>query len=326
VPESRALRPVGGVERAIGFIRTTVSAEGTVGVDGLPVAEYPTYAAAYALRCLVRHGDPADHGLRERLASRLASAQLRERTGAAPHDPAYGGWGFGPRPEGSPGHVDLSITRHVLEALAEARFLARDRALARRETIAQRAERFLAFHQRDERDLRPQPPDLAGPLGAIPPPSDGGFYLSAIVTAANKGGIAVDPATGRRYYSSYASATAEGLLALLALGLEPGDPRVERARRWLVELHPRIDLHEGIPPDDPTGWQDGLRLYHLAVRAEAHAAVGGPEGWRESIRREFARFQRADGAVQNLAGALMKEDDPYLGTALAVIALAATER
>jgi hypothetical protein len=314
------------VERALAFIRTTISADGTVGVDGLPVAEYPTYAAAYALRCLVRYGDPADHGLRERLCSRLANEQLREQTGFDPHDPAYGGWSFGPRPEGSPGHVDLSITRHVLEALAEARFLARDEALARRETIADRAEQFLAYHQRDPRDLRPQPPDRAGPLGAIPPPSDGGFYLSAIVTAANKGGIATDAETGRRYFASYASATAEGLLALLAVGVETADPRVEAARAWLVERHPRIDIHEGIPENDPTGWQDGLRLCHLAVRAEAHAAMGGPEGWRESIRREFARFQRADGAVQNLAGALMKEDDPYLGTALAVIALAATER
>jgi len=314
------------VERAIGFIRTTVSADGSVGVDGLPVAEYPTYAAAYALRCLARRADRADYDLRERLIARLASAQLREQTDVSPHDPAFGGWSFGPLPAGGPGHVDLSLTRHVLEALAEARYLARDEALARRETIRDRAERFLAFHQKYPLDLRPQPPELAGPLAAIPVPFDGGFYLSAVVPAANKAGIAVDPETGRRHFASYASATAEGLLALLALGVEPYDPRVEAARVWLVERHPRIDHHEGIPESDPTGWQNGLRLYHLAVRAEAHAAIGGPEGWRDDIRRELARFQRPNGAVQNLAGALMKEDDPSLGTALAVVALAAMER
>jgi hypothetical protein len=214
----------------------------------------------------------------------------------------------------------------VLEALAEARILARDEALAHRESIRSRAERFLRFVQRHPEDTRPQPSLTGTPIDLVAPPFDGGFYFSPVMETVNKGGVATDPATGRRHYASYASATAEGLLALLALGIDSTDPRVEGARRWLVELHPRLDRHEGIPDDEPNGWRDALRLYHLAARAEAHARVGGPAGWQDAIARGIAPLQRPDGSVANPRGALMKEDDPFLGTALAVIALAAAER
>ncbi len=320
VPDSRARRPADGVERALDFIRTTIAADGSVGVGGLPTAEYPNYSSAFALRCLVAAGDESDAERIDRLAVRLIAEQYRTENGFGPADPVHGGWGFGIRPPGGAGHMDLSITRHVLEALTDAGVVAKDAPLRAR------AEQFLRFVQRHPDELRVQPPVAGSQIDGIAPPFDGGFYFSPIMAAINKGGTAVDPSTGRSYYRSYASATAEGLLALLSLGFDASDPRVEAARRWLVEDHPRLDRHEGIPDDEPNGWRDALTLYHLSVRAEAHAIVGGPAGWRELIARELAPFQRPDGAVANLAGALMKEDDPLLGSALAVVALSASGR
>ena len=56
----------------------------------------------------------------ERLVDRLVSEQYRDENGFDLGAEVHGGWGFGVRPPGHPGHMDVSITRHVLEALAEA--------------------------------------------------------------------------------------------------------------------------------------------------------------------------------------------------------------
>jgi hypothetical protein len=61
--------------------------------------------------------------------------------------------------------------------------------------------------------------------------------------------------------------------------------------------------------------------YHLAVRAEVETALGRAGRLRTAIVRELAARQRSDGSFANEANHLMKEDDPLLATALAVVAL-----
>jgi len=53
------------------------------------------------------------------LVAYLRQQQFTEQNGWRPQDPAYGAWGMGgvPRTPPNTGHVDLSMTRHVLEAL-----------------------------------------------------------------------------------------------------------------------------------------------------------------------------------------------------------------
>ncbi|HZV00881.1 MAG TPA: hypothetical protein VFF73_29470 [Planctomycetota bacterium] len=307
VPESVCPRPRGAVERAIAFIRSSVSAEGCLGKSDPDLIEYPNYATSYALRCLVRAGRPDDEPLIERMVRYLASQQFSEANGFEPGSRGYGGWGFGaarPTPT-HPGHMDLAHTRRVLEALSVASV--GSGAFAR-------AEAFLAVLQRRPGTRQPRDPSVENPEGELAP--DGGFYLSPVVLGANKGRH--DPRTGG--YRSYATATAEGILALLAAHVAATDERVLAARRWLEE-HPSLDSPAGIPRDHPEPWYAALDFYHLAVRAEAQDALGMGGEWRGAIVERLESKARPDGSFLNDESGLMKEDDPILATSLAVLAL-----
>jgi hypothetical protein len=291
VPEGECARPPGGVERALGFLRGRARADGALGLSDKDLCEYPNYATAYALLCLVRCGDPRDAALAGRMRDYLVGQQYCEENGFPRDHPAHGGWGFGGvHPPGRPGHMDLAHTRRVLEALRAAE--CDDAALFAR------ARRFLARTQRKA--------GLGQPL-ADPPSFDGGFYFSPVVLDANKG----------RGLGSYATATCDGLLALLAAGAAPDDPDVRAARAWL-DRHAGLARPDGIPADAAIDWAPHLACYHLAVRAEAGAL---PPGGAAAI---LAPLQRPDGSLRN-PHHLMKEDDPLVCTALAVLALGARD-
>ena len=137
---------------------------------------------------------------------------------------------------------------------------------------------------------------------------------------ANKGRTGVDPKTGYAFYRSYATATCDGILCLLALGIDKTDPRITSAARWL-RANEDWELPGGIPLDDPAPWAESMRYYHLMVRAEVYSALDTPGPWRKTLIGLLARNQLPDGSFLNPEGRLMKEDDPMLCTAYAVIAL-----
>jgi hypothetical protein len=185
--------------------------------------------------------------------------------------------------------------------------------------VFERALLFLRLMQRHPSERRPHPVPLET-RGSLPkaPRFDGGFFFSPIVLDANKGAVLSD-ARGA-FHGSYATATCDGLLALLAAGLPKHDARVRAARDWLLG-HERLDHPEGIPRDTPQDWGQAVYYYHLAARAEAYAALGLQPRLRARIAPELAPRQRADGSFKNERNHLMKEDDPLLATTLAVIAL-----
>src|SRR6478672_238308 len=74
----------------------------------------------------------------------------------------------------------------------------------------------------ESRSATKKPPS---PRASLTPPFDGGFYFSPIVLTANKGREERDK-RGMYYYRSYATATCDGLLALLACGVPRSDERV----------------------------------------------------------------------------------------------------
>jgi hypothetical protein len=299
-----------------GFYSRSFDHEGKVRIRDAELIEYPNYATALVLRCLSQQDVGGGHG--ETIAEMtryLVGQQYREANGFGPEHVAYGGWGFGGRLPvgGSSGHMDVAHTRHVLEALRAA---GHDDAETYR-----RAERFLRLVQKHPTEDREQPSLRNGmkPEGAKrKPPYDGGFYFSPVVLAANKAGEAEHE--GRPYFRSYATATCEGVLALLACGVKRDDERIRAAVGWL-ERHPRLDYPEGIPADQHENWGASIRYYHYAVRSQCYAALDWPDSWRQDLRAELARRQEADGSFVNRDGILMKEDDPILCTALAVLAL-----
>jgi hypothetical protein len=313
VPESVCPRPEGGVERALDFIRNHVGKDGAMGHSDPDIAEYPVYSTAYALMCLGEAGSEDDASLRNRMELFLRSAQFHESNGFDHGHPAFGGWGFdAPLQPGQPGHMDLAHTRRALQALADC-----PPCVAVMSTVRRRAQEFLQVVQKHP-DAFDRQPFIEGLRPATGKPSfDGGFYFSPVVTSANKGREEFKEA---KYYRSYATATCDGILALLAAGVPRDDERLEKAVEWL-KAHDDLAYPQGVPTEHPDPWGEAIRFYHFAARAEAYAALDWPGDWHAKLGDLVAKRQAADGSFRNDASPLMKEDEPILCTALAAIAL-----
>jgi squalene-hopene/tetraprenyl-beta-curcumene cyclase len=211
--------------------------------------------------------------------------------------------------------MDLAHTRRALEAL---RLFSPQ--IAPPEFT--RGELFLRVVQRHPGRLAPGPPQLERPSHWSDVPFDGGFYFSPVIEQANKGRQDVGGADGKRvlHYRSYATATCDGVLALLACGVSRNDERVTKAVDWL-RAHEDFDYPAGVPREHPEPWGDAIQFYHYAVRAEAYDALDWPGDWRPKLSAAVAKHQSADGSFRNAISSLMKEDDPILCTTLAVVAL-----
>jgi squalene-hopene/tetraprenyl-beta-curcumene cyclase len=270
------------VARALAFVRGSIDADGAIGYGDPELLEYPVYATSLATLVLAQVQGPGDAQRVAAMAAWLARQQCGEARGFAEAAPAYGAFGFGARglAPGDPGHVDLTHTRFALQALAAAGQLSPE--------IRERAFVLLGRLQRQE----------------------GGFSFSPVVAAANKAGRDAD---GR--FRAYATATADGLLALRALGLSEDDRRVAAARDWLQRNFSAARIG-GIDEHPPEPWHDALRCYHAMVVAEALPSA------RASLRAMLGARQAADGSFCCPMVTAMKEDDPLLATALALGALA----
>ncbi len=299
---------------AIGWIRQHLR-DGCLGVSDPDVLEYPVYATSLALRCLTWFHEhpkefPDDHLQRDIGAMRasLGSQQFDEERGFSPDDLPYGGWGFGGQhAPGQTGHMGLAHTRWALQALAASGTEVKKQA--------SKAAIFLRLLQKHPEENRSQP--LGDGRVSSDPPHDGGFYFSPIVTAANKGRI--EMSGQRAYFRSYATATCEGLLALLAAGVPANDSRVAAARQWL-ESRPDWEYPAGIPREFPEPWGEAVYFYHQAVRAETYRSLGIDGDWPQRLIERLRQHVADDGSVVNRQSPLMKEDDPILCTALALIA------
>ena len=264
--------PAGAVDRAIAFIRRHTSPDGAVGVTGSG-ADYPNYATALAVDALVaaqRGLSAVAHGAKAGswtadiapMVAQLRAQQFTEANGWTPDYPAYGGWGMGGAIRRPPdaGHVDLSMTRFVLEALRVSGVDGSDPTMTR-------ARVFLERSQND----------------------DGGFFFSPVTRALNKAG---ESAEG---FVSYGTTTADGVLALRASGLPDSDDRIARGIAWLDRNHqsdrvPGFD--EGESPQ--SSWETGLRFYYAA----AIARVRPQQRVRLPEQADDGSFRNANGRVK----------------------------
>src|SRR5882724_2206235 len=276
VPPQTCQPPAGALDRALAFLDRNTNAEGAVGKMDPLLYDYPNYATALAVQALRRAGRSGDA-----LVAWLRTQQFTEEHGWQHGDAAYGAWGMGGEPRIAPnaGHVDLSMTRHVLEALAAAGVPARDPAFARARVFVERCQN-----------------------------PDGGFFFSTVVLDANKAG------QDGSQYRSYGTATADGILALLAMGTPPDSERVLSAKRWLA-THNVPDGAPGFIGPAYQRWTQGLRFYYAASIAQVFA---GPS---QMLAASLEAAQRSDGSWRN-AENLVKEDDPLIATGFSVAALA----
>lgn len=298
------------VDAAFQFIASRLVGDSVLGIHDPDILEYPNYATAYAVRVMQAHRPSQYEKQIAAMCNYLAAQQFDQYRQIQPENAAFGGWGFGETmlPAGDVGHLDLSHTRRVLQALAtqEDRY-AFERA---------KSQTFLAMCQKWPSDLRPQPGMQKPGVEHI---FDGGFYYSPIIGDANKGKRVVPQADGEWYYQSYATATCDGALALLSAGVAQDDPRVQAAATWL-RTNAELAFPEGIPHEDVNQWHQVMKFYHLSVRAEAMAALEMEGSWRQEIQKILQGSQAANGSFANPHGKLNKEDDPLMCTALAIIA------
>jgi hypothetical protein len=280
VPEQTCQAPAGAVDRAIAFLTRNTDSQGAVGKMDPLLYDYPNYATALTVMALRRAARPGWRESVGRLTTWLRTQQFTEAHGWQRDDAAYGGWGIGgePRDAPYPGHVDLSMTRHVLQALAAAETPSNDPAFSRARVFVERCQN-----------------------------PDGGFFFSPVVVDANKAG------QEGSQYRSYGTTTADGILALLAMGTTLDSERLCSARRWLAE-HDRPDGAPGFIGPAYRRWTAGLRFYYAGAGTEASGRCS------RELAANLIAVQRNDGSWRN-PETLVKEDDPLIATAFALAAL-----
>ncbi len=292
--------------------------------DPAQLVPHRVYASALLLLAL----DPERDGEgRRELAEWLARAQVQEEPhGYDPIDPRYGGWSYYDDHRSAALRTDVSTARFALVALDAA-------GVAKDAPVWHRAGLFLDLVQNHALVSGPHDPAHARERRL----RDGGFGFTPTMSKAGE-----DPAgEDLLVYRSYGSATADGLLALLATrGIDAraradaaltDDPQVNAALRWLARRYALGEV-PGFDPD-PVGWGGGLLFYYLAALAEGLHRAGvwtvigedaQPHTWaRELVRRVGDLHGRHGRREFRSESGLMHEDEPTVAAAFALLALAA---
>jgi hypothetical protein len=279
-------------ERAVSFIARNTRADGALGLgDSIP--DYPNYSTALAVIAVCRARRLGWDTQARRM--NLRTQQFTEQNGWTREHPAYGAWGMGGERRTPPdtGHVDLSMTRYALQALRTAGTPVTDPLFEKAAVFVARCQVLLGHHFDSE---------------------DGGFFFSTTEADTNKAGM--DGA----HFRSYGTTTADGILAMLAIGWSKSNDaamRVGLAEQWMRRHHRDMAV-PGFVGETYQRWPQGLGFYYAAASTEAFRALGVNAG--SSVADALKRTQRADGSWAN-AENLVKEDDPLIATGFAVRAL-----
>jgi hypothetical protein len=238
---------------------------------------------------------PQPPALRKQLLEYLIEAQLCESRGFESNQAAYGGWDLmgAADAQGITTGSNISVLAHVVEAIAA------------------------SDHPRAVKSLKRAADWLYRCQDAC---RDGGFAFTAEPMSLNNKAEFRDAKQNQP--RSYGSATADGLRALLACGLDPGDDRVQQAAQWLAK-RPGLEVVPGF--DDlplELGWQRGLRYYYLAALSRVLPALPAAEKAKRGsqIAKALLDEQKSNGNWQSDAPR-MREDDPLIATCLALSAL-----
>lgn len=256
------------------------------------LVDFPCYTAAHRILAAVAlGGEDCASDVAESVAF-LRARQLGPGRGWQDGDWAYGGFGYGVATGDAPDEGDvanLSATSLAVRALAAAGVPPSDPALAAAALFVERCQ-----------ILAPQDPARHG--GFVHQPGDGPL--------ASKAG------RGR----PYATTTCDGLLALAALGRVASE-RAAAAAGWLAR-HARPPEVAGFEASDERerAYEPALRLYGLAVFARVTPLLPASAHAHQAIEHAVRARQRHDGAVVGWSP-LLKEDEPMVATALAVLAL-----
>lgn len=264
--------------------------------------DYPTYASAMLLIAVDRLNLNLSAERQTRLREYLIESQIDQAEGYLPEAPDFGGWDLEGSLHGrrrSTG-TNISVGAFVAEALSirpDANSLA---ALELYRTWLAKCQNL---------------------------PGDGGFFFHAERTLdGNKAGwVGEGESLDRRQPRSYGSATADGLRGLVASGIEPSSKPVVAALAWL-QMQTEFDRVPGFEGSTDTTWSEGLLFYYWFSIAKSIDILPAEmrTTWSAKLRGEILKRQSADGSWSN-PNSRMREDDPLIATAFAIMALAMLE-
>lgn len=314
IVKALAFSPVGDASTRAAFERGTHFLHGIAGPPAPAYLPYPLYTHALGTLALLPDGSPEAVPSRAHFAALLQARQLVEATGWPATDPSHGGWAYFDDPKRPPEPVpdlstgNLPATLAAIAALQLAGVPKEAPAMLHARAFVERCQNF-------------------APEGGDPAWDDGGFFMSPANEPQNKAMGGVDRA-GRPRYRSYGTMTAEGLRALLRLGLPADHPRVVAARDWLVR-HFDAAGSPGAYPAARELQRRSVRHYWAWSAAHAIRALGAAGAMAAPERRRLLaalagallKEQRPDGSFVN-AWADMREDDPLVATPLALAAIA----
>lgn len=300
------------VNKARAYILKFVQKDGSIQIPGRRRA-YPTYSTAIALTALATLRRAEDKEIMLKARKFLLSLQLDEDNADRPtkkDDPKYGGFGYGPGKRGA-GHVDLSNTQWVAEALHASEYLLRepekaDAASIRESELAwDKLEQFVTKMQH-----LPQTNKSAWVVSSPDDENYGGFvYQTEMNVPGGRGGrggrgggeeTAVNIKTGRaQTLRSYGSMTYAGLKSMIYAKVKKDDPRVKAAIGW---------AHKHYTLDENPGLGSAGHYYYLQTFAKAHSALGMDEittakgekrNWRADVIGKLLSLQRENGEWYN---------------------------
>jgi len=265
--------------------------------------DFPTYGTAMLLSAARRMEVRLPAETHRRLLNFLVISQLGERQGFTPKDIHYGGWdmirGDHVQQRFTSG-TNVSVTSITLEAIAGSNH-------PEKATVLERSAAWVTRLQNS------------------PKSSDGGFFFTADTKGhMNKAEWLDKPRSRPR---SYGTATCDGLHCLVSAGVSVQDARFQAGLRWLNERKELARVPGFIKGSGVNRWDRGLRFYYYArlaslLRYLPPEAIG-PR--RDALRAMLVEQQRADGRWEN-STARMREDDPLIATAFALIALSEVSR
>ncbi|MCX8138843.1 MAG: hypothetical protein N3E46_04090 [Gemmataceae bacterium] len=314
------------LQRGYRFLARWSQPDGTLGLKEDQL-EYPVYTAALTLEVFSHATAQEMKPLRQGWVRYLLQRQLTEANGWKPEDDHYGGWGYcrlipyKPEPgKFAPAHTEsnLSATLFALQGLAQAEAL--DTATARK---------ALVFIRRMQNWGSEVPSHVR----------DGGFRFVPGDPVRNKAGLANPPLSTSSASSqpagpgfpSYGSMTADGYRALaLCHKVQATDPqlqddaRLRAAADWLLR-HFQAAEHPGAYIPDHASNRNAVYYYYASSLARAFAehrlVLPGQRHWAHELAQALLNQQKPDGRWENPLE-LVRENEPLVATAQAVIALA----
>ncbi len=308
--EQRRAASESAYQSAIRFLLKAVSSDGQLRLPG-EIVDEPVYAAAHLSIALQQRPVADTAQALKLLLQGLQRQQISIGNGWPPDSIGLGGWSTSYTP-GFAADVSepatLSATATILRALAC--------HTAITPAIRDSALEFLSHCQR----LTDNVPEDRGGFWFTPDPKH----------PLNKAGWRTG-SDGQPYAIPYATATCDGLLALAACGVDSRDPRVVSGLDFLRRRSPELTAVSPAPenrlPRESAGIpdleRDGLAFYRAAALSRClrlnRQQLPKTALYLKSLK-VLCRRQQPDGAWQNPVKS-MREDDPLIATALALLAL-----